>query len=264
MKHFREWFEWLEPRTLLCGYTIRAFDPVADAEWGGDEKVVPPDLVEGPWIIDQLRLFAVDSNAAGLVVGQTTQYPSFKEFMRPFIWDGRAMYHLDRLIADPHGWDPVRAIGINEQGEILGQGWHGPGNAGLLTFVLTPIPDAGSHLPPPGETCPAKQTGDDDDTDRSVPDDEVESKDENEDDTDGSVPDDEVDEAHEEDAPTDPGTADEESPAPSDEVASPTGPSWWSDEESLLEGIAEPDDEEDPVWEVGRSDLLEHDESAIL
>lgn len=79
---------------------------------------------------------ALAVNAGGQVVGWSSVNPQ-DTIRHAFIWENGSLRDLNSLIPSSSGWELHRAIGINDLGQIVGEGTLN-GNAEAL-FVLTPL-----------------------------------------------------------------------------------------------------------------------------
>ncbi len=77
-------------------------------------------------------------NDKGAVVGDSRTNQTSAEIF-PFIWDGdSAPINLNDLIDPSSGWELDSAWGINDSGQIVGNGWL---NGVPTGFLLTPTPE---------------------------------------------------------------------------------------------------------------------------
>lgn len=90
--------------------------------------------------------FAYAINNAGAVVGHDGE--------RAVLWIDGVRYDLNTLIDPGSGWTLLAAYGLNERGQIVGQGWHG---GKLKAFRLDPVVQLasavafdGAGVPEPG------------------------------------------------------------------------------------------------------------------
>jgi probable HAF family extracellular repeat protein len=79
---------------------------------------------------------ALAVNDPGLIVGFSTIAPSPGGPTVAFLFDGFSMLNLNDLIPTNSGWTLLAATGINNRGQIVGNGFHG---GEQRTFLLTPM-----------------------------------------------------------------------------------------------------------------------------
>lgn len=82
-------------------------------------------------------------NSSGMIVGLSGQFGT-----NAFVYDGTTMFNLNGLL-DPAavlaGWNLQNAVGINDSGQIIGQGsLNGISHSFLLT-PLAPVPEPGTY-----------------------------------------------------------------------------------------------------------------------
>jgi probable HAF family extracellular repeat protein len=70
-------------------------------------------------------------NDSGIIVGQAT----FSNTYHAFIYSGGKMKDLNTLITPGSGWTLLSANGINNAGQIVGDGTH---NGKARAYLLTP------------------------------------------------------------------------------------------------------------------------------
>lgn len=84
------------------------------------------------------RSLAAGINNQGHVVGFSEDVIGSE---RAFLYTGSQMLDLNDLVLNGSAWELMRADGINDNGQIVGQGFH---DGNLRAFLLTPIPEPGS------------------------------------------------------------------------------------------------------------------------
>jgi probable HAF family extracellular repeat protein len=86
---------------------------------------------------------ALAVNSRGQIVG----WSGFPDALpRAFLWQEGVMLDLNGLIPANSGWLLMRATGINDEGQIVGEGfWNGLRRVFLLTPALTPGPAVGER-----------------------------------------------------------------------------------------------------------------------
>ena len=77
---------------------------------------------------------ALDINNRGQIVGLSATDPSNETTYHALLWENGVLTNLQTRIHDP-SWQLLAAAGINERGQIVGEGLH---NGVLRAFLLTP------------------------------------------------------------------------------------------------------------------------------
>ena len=94
-------------------------------------------------------------NASGQIIGTATAYDTDHTYIgsTPFLYSGGTLYNLSSLITGGVGWTGLSVTGINDFGQIVGNGTH---NGNPEAFLLTPALPVLSFLafasPVPGGT----------------------------------------------------------------------------------------------------------------
>jgi len=88
--------------------------------------------------------YAYCVNASDLVVGGCESYDGAGHYAYDaFLWQSGTLYNLNDLLPESSGWDLAYAYGINDAGQIVGDGIY----LGRQTaFVMTPVPEPSSLL----------------------------------------------------------------------------------------------------------------------
>jgi len=127
--------------------TVGTTGAVHGALWR-DAAATPTDL----GTVDAIAFSQANAiNAAGQVVGtadpQCVPCPS----ARAWLWEAGTITPLSNLIPAGSGWTVQRANGINDRGQIVGNGMH---NGHLHAYLLTPRFSATVNFQPAGATVP--------------------------------------------------------------------------------------------------------------
>lgn len=124
-----------------CAYAINDMGQAAvQANYGGGvRKAYLWDLTTGgtveirqPGSYSDVLPRAI--NNSGVVVGNSYGYPA----TRAFVWSNGTFEYLASLVDPSDGWVFYTAMGINDQGQIVGSGEHNGKSAG---YLLTPVPE---------------------------------------------------------------------------------------------------------------------------
>src|SRR5690606_15648594 len=111
--------------------------------WEANNAIVPlaklPDEQFGPFRITWEGGIALDINRAGVAVGEAHDYTDLNDlFPVPVavVWFGDNVYKLQDLVLNIGGWSLDSAVGINDQGQIVGTGIIG---GQRHAFLLNPV-----------------------------------------------------------------------------------------------------------------------------
>jgi probable HAF family extracellular repeat protein len=90
-------------------------------------------------------------NNAGQIVGtsETADLNNTSVYGHPFLYSGGVMHDLNALLLTSAPWEQFAALGINDRGQIIGQGFSGvdTDHPQSRAYLLTPDPTA--HVAPP-------------------------------------------------------------------------------------------------------------------